>query len=408
MPDLDMNLRLSYNYLDQDAHLVIFPPGAVLPIGTDGNIDFARPAGMTLFTDGFIGIPGASQHGNTIDLTFGYSGFENHFLRFGGGYEYTALDPRERKNFGPGVLDVQPLPPVKDGTLTDVSNTQYIYMKDEDRTIWHLLLQDEWTFTENWELTAGVRYDEYSDFGSTVNPRLALVWDTHHDLTTKLLYGRAFHAPTFGALYFINNPLSLGNENLEPETIDTLELAFNYQPAPTLYTTLSLFAYQIDDLIEYAQDPGQTTKTAQNAQDQEGKGFEIEADWLITETLNSYANFSYQHSEDEDSGETIPFAPEMVFYANLHWRFLPEWSLDGQYYWMAGRKRAAGDAREDIKDNDIVNLTLRRKNIFKNWELALAVRNLFDEDVREPSTPVIPNDYPMEERSFWAELRFTY
>ncbi len=348
MPGLDMNLRLSYNYLDQENHLVIFPPGAILPIGADGNVDFARPAGMTLFTDGFIGIPGASQHGNTIDLTFGYSGFEKHFLRFGGGYEYSSFSPKEKKNFGPGVLDVQPLPPVQDGTLTDVSNTQYIYMKDENRTNYHLLLQDEWTFRKNWELTAGVRYDEYSDFGSTVNPRLALVWDTHHDLTTKLLYGRAFRAPSFGELYIMNNPLSLGNEDLEPETIDTLELAFNYQPARTLYTTLSFFAYQIDDLIERVQDPGQTTKTAQNAKDQEGHGFEIEADWLITETLNAHGNFSYQHSEDKNTGETIPFAPEMVLYDNLHWVFLPEWSLDGQYYLMAGRRRAAGDPRVTI------------------------------------------------------------
>jgi outer membrane receptor for ferrienterochelin and colicins len=55
-----------------------------------------------------------------------------------------------------------------------------------------------------------------------------------------------------------------------------------------------------------------------------------------------------------------------------------------------------------------VNLTLRRKNILKHWEFALAVRNLFDEDVREPSQPSIPNDYPMEGRSLWAELRYTF
>ena len=408
MKNLDMDLRLSYNYSDQDNYLVIFPPGAVIPIGTDGNADFASPVGPTLFTDGFIGFPGGKQQAENIDLSFTFSGLSSHLLRFGGGYEYSAMDAKERKNFGPGVLNVLPLPPVQNGTLTDVTGTQFIFMDDKDRTNWHLLLQDEWSFAENWELTAGVRYDDYSDFGSTINPRLALVWDTRYNLVTKLLYGRAFRAPSFGELYFINNPLSLGNEDLEPEIIDTVELAFNYKPTENFYTTLSLFAYEIDGLINYVQDPGQTTKTAQNAYDQEGQGFELEADWLITESLHAHGNFSYQHSENKNNSETIPFAPEMVLYANLHWQLLPEWFLDGQYYWIAARERAPEDIRDDIKDNDIVNLTIRRTNIGKHWEVALAVRNIFNENVREPSTEVIPNDYPMEQRSFWAELRFSY
>lgn len=81
--------------------------------------------------------------------------------------------------------------------------------------------------------------------------------------------------------------------------------------------------------------------------------------------------------------------------------------MDGQYYLIAEMERAPGDIRDDIKDNDIVNLTLRRTNIGTYWEVALAVRNLLDENVREPSTEVIPNDYPMEKRSFWTELRFS-
>lgn len=72
--------------------------------------------------------------------------------------------------------------------------------------------------------------------------------------------------------------------------------------------------------------------------------------------------------------------------------------------------------RPDIDDYGLVNLTLRRKNIVKHWDIGLAVRNLFDENAREPSpydptTPLgaqIPDDYPMEGQSFWAELRFHF
>jgi iron complex outermembrane receptor protein len=55
-----------------------------------------------------------------------------------------------------------------------------------------------------------------------------------------------------------------------------------------------------------------------------------------------------------------------------------------------------------------VNLTLRRKNIMKHWDFALAARNLFDEDAREPGPTSVPDDYPLERLSFWAEMRYNF
>ena len=61
-------------------------------------------------------------------------------------------------------------------------------------------------------------------------------------------------------------------------------------------------------------------------------------------------------------------------------------------------------------------MTLRKKNIAAHWDLALAVRNLFDEDAREsspydPGAPLgawIADDYPLNSREFWIELRFHF
>ncbi|MCI5210394.1 MAG: TonB-dependent receptor, partial [Candidatus Electrothrix sp. ATG2] len=33
------------------------------------------------------------------------------------------------------------------------------------RMVLYASLQDEWAFARNWEVTAGIRYDHYSDFG---------------------------------------------------------------------------------------------------------------------------------------------------------------------------------------------------------------------------------------------------
>ena len=64
--------------------------------------------------------------------------------------------------------------------------------------------------------------------------------------------------------------------------------------------------------------------------------------------------------------------------------------------------------REEIKDNSIANMTFRRKNITQHVDLAFSVRNIFNEDIREPTTSDIPNDIPMESRAIYAELIYHY
>ena len=77
------------------------------------------------------------------------------------------------------------------------------------------------------------------------------------------------------------------------------------------------------------------------------------------------------------------------------------------------RNRAAGDPRSDVDDYVLVDLTLRRTHLWKNWEVALLVKNLFDEDAREPSpngdpVPFIPDDLPLAGRSILGELRYQF
>ena len=312
------------------------------------------------------------------------------------------IDTFQHKNYGPGITD-------QFGPLVDISDTPYVYLKDQHRLLLYSGIQDEWAFAKGWELTAGVRFDDYSDFGSAVSPRLALVWNTTYDVVIKLLYGRAFRPPTFGEMHQQNNPVTLGNVDLDPETIDTYEVAFDYHPHRDLRLGLNLFEYRINGLIDYVADPlPATTKTAQNAHDQKGQGYEIETDWLATTTLRLRANFSYQRGKYSDTGAVVPDVPAMKFYANADWKFMPYWSLDAQYLWVGDRHRAAGDVRPQISAYDLVNMTLRRKSIMKHWDFALAVRNLFDKDAREPSQPAIPNDFPLEQRSYWAELRHAF
>jgi len=404
----DNSLRFSHVYSDHATQFNLFPEGTKLPIGSDGNINFASPVGVVSFPDGLKGNPGQITNDTQLEFISIYSGWDSHRVRFSLGSRYQSFDGNETKNFGPGVLDIVPLPTVVDGALTDVANTPHIYIGNGSRSIRFLSVQDEWQLHSGVALTAGVRYDDYSDFGGTTNPRLALVWAASEKMTTKLIYGSAFRAPSFSELYFKNNPVTLGNPNLKPERTDTLELAFNYRFNPNLQTTLTLFSYEAKEMIDFISDANASTKTAQNARDQDGDGFELEFSWKPVPQLRLSSSYSLQDATDANTKAAIPDAPETQIKVNANWEFYRNWFINAQVDHVADRHRAITDMRAAIDDYTWVNLTLRAKDILPSLDLSLAVRNATDADAREPSSGRILDDYPLEKRSAWVELKYQF
>ena len=405
-PSWHMGLRYSYQKSRIQANFQLLPPGTVVPIGADGNVSFTAPQGIVLFPDGLLGNPGATDSVHYAEAFAEYSGLADHQLRFGLGGRHEKSETRETKNFGPGVIDGTQA--VVDGTLTNVTGTSFIYQPDNSRSVSFMSVQDEWALGKNWELTAGLRYDAYSDFGGTTNPRFALVWSADTNLTSKFLYGRAFRAPSFNESFIANNPINLGNPKLDPETIDTLELAFDYRTSPDLIFALSLFDYKARDLIELVQDTNGSTKTAQNARDQDGQGFELEMSWSWSDAWLIKTYYAYQDSTDARSGKAIAEAPRHHLYANLNWRLVDNCTVSTQANWIADRQRAELDPRSDIDDYTWVDLTLRATGLARHWDIAVSIRNALDEDARDPSDGVIPDDYPLEQRSVWVELGFRF
>jgi iron complex outermembrane receptor protein len=249
--------QLSYLNTSQviERNLTLFPAGTRLPIGANGQIDFANPVALVTFPNGYIGNPENWERHARGNLSAVYKGFDNHTLRFGAGFNYDSLyKVKVSQNFGLDPATGNPIPFMPDLPLIDVSGTASTYLPTKDRKDAFFFVQDQWQFAKDWALTGGVRYDKYSDFGETVNPRAALVWEPRYDLTTKLIYGSAFRAPSFGEQYVLNNPATLGNPNLKPETLDSIELAFDYRPIDTLRLGLNVFNYWWKDIIRYVPD----------------------------------------------------------------------------------------------------------------------------------------------------------
>ncbi len=362
----------------------LFPPGAF------GGV----------YPDGFIGAPEYKEVQATLQEYGVYTGWEDHRLRFAVGVKFgDVFETTELKNFN---SDFTP----KSG-LVDVSDTNEVWLPEKSRKLHFISIQDEWQINPDWQLVSGVRYDHYSDFGDTINPRLALVWLTTEAWTTRLLYGRAFRAPSFTELYVISNPVILGNIQLDPETIDTYELAFHHQLDSSTEYSFNFFYYEIDDFILY-EDIGNNANLASNIGKRNGRGAEVEWSHSVSDILTLQASYAYQESIDKSNQDDVGGAPNHQAYARADWAFANYWNLTTEIHWFGSVEREPGDARTEVASATLWNINLRRTQLWQNWEFAVAVRNLLDEDIRTPSQPAIPDDYPAPGLNGTLSLRYQF
>ncbi len=341
-----------------------------------------------------------------IELTANYSGFDNQIISIGSGYNWQDLyDVDNKKNFGTGP-DGNPL---LNSTLIDLSDTPYAFAQENSRELRYLFIQDIWKFAADWELTSGIRYDHYSDFGDTINPRLALVWQSTEKLTSKFLYGQAFRAPNYQEIYGATSG-SISNNNLDPEESETIELNFSYIVNQDLNFGVNIYQFKIDNFIRRIT-LANGDKQYQNTGNHKTMGIEVEAQWYASDHLSFSGNYTWRDPENNEY--RVSEEPEQSAYLRTDWQFKPGWNWDIQANWIADRKRSDKDSRSNMDDYTVTDTTLRYSGL-KNWEFAASMRNIFDENARDQAfikdntNSNIRYDLPLPERNAWAEIRYKF
>lgn len=403
LPHWDFTAQLSYIEFQSaplNNHYLLLPGATMLnPLTGDAVI---LPEGLILNA-------GFGERQTHFDVSGAYFGIPKHNIRIGSGYYYGDLyQTTHQTNLDPLTQQILPA-----NALIDLSDTQMVFAPEETRSNWYAFIQDTWALGERWEFTAGVRHDSYSDFGHTTNPRLALVWATSPRLTMKWLYGRAFRAPSFINLYTQNNTVAVGNPDLDPETVDTLEWVIDYYLTQKMHLATNLFTYSWQDRIEVV--PGATEdgrRLSLNRGEQLGTGVELEMRWKVTNKLSLLAHYSYLHLNDKFNDRTDN---RRSAYLRSDWLIMPKWYLNTQIHYIGSLARQPQDPRETLASYTTVDLTLRRKDVRDpRWNFAVGVRNLFDTEARDPSfigeTGVInfPNDIPRAGRHWFGEVRYRF
>lgn len=230
------------------------------------------------------------------------------------------------------------------------------------------------------DITLGFRHDDFNELGSHTTPRLGLVQTINAQHAIKFLYGEAFRMPSESELNLSNNPVLLGNPDLQPEIVHTWDLIWVGQTQKSAFSLGYFENHFVDAIAEAPTDLG--IPQFQNTEQETAKGFELELsyqfsqDWLVRTT--------YTHMT-EIPKESFRQATELgSIIANYQHE---RWNGNLIATWHGERELVALDTngnRKVLSDNVMLNTKIGYQHNAE-WEGSLHVKNMMDKDDHAPA-----------------------
>ncbi len=291
--------------------------------------------------------------------------------------------------------------------------------------------------SDDWLMQYALRFEDFSDFGSTVNGKIATRFNVNPGFTLRGAISTGFHAPTPGQANVRTTITTFDGvtglqveEGLVPSTSPlvaavggkalTEETSLNYSAGFTSdigdNTTLTIDAYliEVDDRIYRTGDipvPGTTSQTISfytNALDVESQGIDIVLTSSFGSSVTTDLSLAYGFNEVDVVGQTpvsgvTPVSEgiiediennypndRLVLTTNTSfaekWNFLFRANYYGKHFDERGRIGAASNPSFEIGETLYVDLELG-VDINDKVRLAVGGINVFDEFVDEIFAP---------------------
>ncbi|WP_018984762.1 TonB-dependent receptor [Salinimonas chungwhensis] len=215
---------------------------------------------------------------------------------------------------------------------------------------------------EELELQVAGRYDHFSDFGSTTNPKIALRWAPTDEVTVRGSWAQGFRAPSLAqvglgpsekSVFFVDqyrceatgldcesldyNIRFSGNPNLDAEESESWNVGVIWAPFQELGLSVDVWSITQDNKID-EQQFGLVYDAECNNQDseicvrlppQEGQSLGV-----IQRIFNTYQNVSSQEASGVDfsADYKLPFEQYGELSFRLDWSYLNEFERDSLDY----------------------------------------------------------------------------
>lgn len=260
----------------------------------------------------------------------------------------------------------------------------------------HVLVQDEWTLAPDWKLLAGLRWDDFSTFGSVSTPRVSLSYSPG-PWTWRIGYGEAYRAPSpleQQARFVRGRFLILGNPDIQPEENKAWELAAAYR-GDRLQGEWVLFRSDVTNLIQTVQRPalpgdpaGVSVRSVySNVGKADIRGSELNVSWRLNPAWSLTGGWDLLDAKDGVSGARLTQRARHTFRLGSRYEQGP-WRLDvqGRYlkdYYASVNVAPPAPTPAPISTNFGTVDAKAAYRVNKTWSLALGVDNLTDR--RQPA-----------------------
>jgi iron complex outermembrane receptor protein len=249
-------------------------------------------------------------------------------------------------------------------------------------------IQDTVPLTAGLALNAGLRYDWFSRFRSTVTPRAALIQSAGHDTTVKLLYGQAVRAPNY---YEYGNimPGYRSNPDLQPETTRALELAVEHGINAHLRAGAAMFLSDIGRLIGQAYDPETGEFYNDNLGGARARGAELEIQGRWANGLRGRLSYTFADCTDTTTGYRLSNSPMHLMQLSLAAPLRGGLTAGFELHAMGSRKTARGG---NCGAYAVANLAISSASSASGAEWSLCLRNLLNTRYADP----VPEDFQQD------------
>jgi len=248
--------------------------------------------------------------------------------------------------------------------------------------LFSIFFQNEYQYNADLSLYFGLRRDDFIGQEVAYNPRAGIVYSPFKDHTIKVLYGRSFRAPNLleRNLEEQNIVGFKKNELLTSEIINTTELIWNYSISDNLSSSMSLYYYNMNDLITQIEDPVDNLLQYVNIGEVNAHGVETEFDYRFA-SGSLYFRYSFQLAEDNNKLELIN-SPDHLFKFGVRSKIINILNGSFNFIYETKRKTIHNNYTDPIL---LTNFNLYTDLILDHFTLSFTVKNLINKTIKYPA-----------------------
>jgi outer membrane receptor protein involved in Fe transport len=229
-------------------------------------------------------------------------------------------------------------------------------------------------------LNGGLRYDYFEGFGGSFNPRAAITYMPVELVSLKLIYARAFQAPTY--FYRMSNPaLGYGSsEDLQAETFDSVQAAVRVGQGARWSGEVAYYFNRLDNLI--SRDPSVSPAVYRNFGKLTVHGVEADGRFHLG-MVTAFANYTFLQPIAGETREglllhgSIPYVSAHTVNAGVTVRPLSYLSLNTYGSWHSRASAPVSAVTSDgMPARFLLNGTVAAENLLPGVRLALSVHNI--------------------------------